>query len=253
MNTSTPINLSTDQLIDFTLQLADSNLILAQRNGEWCAHGPILEQDIAITNITLDLIGQARNFYQYAALLQGGDATEDSLAYLRTEREYKNLLITELPKGDWAQTILRQFFYSVYSQLLYTKLFGGNDAQLSAIAEKSLKEVTYHVKWSSEWVIRLGDGTEESHQRMVKALDNLWAYTGEFFIPEGYEKEFVDLPSLKEDWLNKITTVFNEATLTTPGETFMHAGGKHGTHTEHLGFILSDLQYLQRTYPGATW
>lgn len=253
MNTSTLINQSTGQLLDFTLQLGDTNLILAQRNGEWCAHGPILEQDIAITNITLDLIGQARNFYQYAALLTGGNATEDSLAYLRTERDFKNLLITELPKGDWAQSILRQFFYSVYAQLLYPKLQEGNDTQLSAIAEKSLKEVAYHVKWSSEWVIRLGDGTGESHQRMTKAIENLWPYTGEFFIPAECEKDFVDVTSLKENWLKKIRAVFDEATLVVPGNAFMHSGGKQGTHTEHLGFILSDLQYLQRTYPGATW
>ena len=253
MNTSTLINPATDQLISFTLHLSDTNLILAQRNGEWCAHGPILEQDIAITNITLDLIGQARNFYQYAALLIGGDATEDSLAYLRTEREYKNLLITELPKGDWAHSILRQFFYSVYAQLLYAKLQQGNDTQLSAIAEKSLKEVAYHVKWSSEWVIRLGDGTDESRQRMIKAIENLWPYTGEFFIPAAYEKDFVDVASLKENWLEKVTNVFSEATLVVPENAFMHSGGKQGTHTEHLGFILSELQYLQRTYPGATW
>ncbi len=260
MKTSEHINQATDQLIDFTLHLADTNLVLAQRNGEWCAHGPILEQDIAITNITLDLIGQARNFYQYAAELinrstttQDLPATEDSLAYLRTEREFKNLLITELPKGDWAQTILRQFFYSVYSQLLYTRLFGGSDRQLSAIAEKSLKEVAYHVKWSTEWVLRLGDGTAESHERMLQALENLWPYTGEFFMPAGYEKDIVDVQLLKEDWEQKVAAVLREATLALPAATYMHAGGKEGTHTEHMGFILSDLQYLQRTYPGASW
>lgn len=267
----------------FVLHLADTNLILAQRNSEWCAHGPILEQDIAITNITLDLIGQARNFYQYAAELinkttpnnagssktpspserAGGEASEDSLAYLRTEREFKNLLITELPKGDWAQTILRQFFFSVYQYSLYEQLQKGNDSQLAAIAEKAIKEVTYHIKWSSEWVIRLGDGTDESHQRMLKAIENLWPYTGEFFIPAEYESGLVDLISLKEIWLSKIKTVFEEATLPLfssqnpllggGGDVFMQTGGKQGTHTEHLGFILSDLQYLQRTYPGAKW
>ncbi len=253
MKTSELINQSTIQLTDFTLQLADTNLILAQKNGEWCAHGPILEQDIAITNITLDLIGQARNFYQYAALLQGGDSTEDSLAYLRTEREFKNLLLTELPKGDWGQTILRQFFYSVYSQLLYTKLFDGHDKQLSAIAEKSLKEVAYHVKWSSEWVVRLGDGTTQSHERMLRALENLWPYTGEFFMPAGYEKDIVDVHLLQEAWEQKVSAVLSEATLPVPPATYMYSGGKEGTHTEHMGFILSDLQYLQRTYPGASW
>jgi ring-1,2-phenylacetyl-CoA epoxidase subunit PaaC len=253
MNTSPLSNNSTNQLTDFTLHLADTNLILAQRNGEWCAHGPILEQDIAITNITLDLIGQARNFYQYAASLSGGETTEDSLAYLRTEREFKNLLITELPKGDWAQTILRQFFYSVYAQLLYTKLLRGSDTQLSAIAEKSLKEVAYHVKWSSEWVLRLGDGTEESHQRIVKALENLWPYTGEFFMPVSYEKAFLDVSNLEKEWEQKVFAILSEATIPLPPKTYMHSGGKQGTHTEHMGFILSDLQYLQRTYPGATW
>lgn len=253
MNTSPLINQSTCQLIEFTLHLADSNLILAQRNAEWCAHGPILEQDIAITNITLDLIGQARNFYQYAAVLSGGNTTEDSLAYLRTEREYKNLLITELPNGDWGQTILRQFFYSVYTQLLYSRLVEGIDTQLSAIAEKSLKEVTYHVKWSSEWVIRLGDGTDESHRRMLQALENLWPYTGEFFMPAVYEKNMLEASLLKETWQQKILAVLSEASLPVPAATYMHSGGKLGTHTEHMGFILSDLQYLQRTYPGATW
>lgn len=237
----------------FALHLADTNLILAQRNGEWCAHGPILEQDIAITNITLDLIGQARNFYQYAAELIGNNATEDSLAYFRKEREFKNLLIAELPCGDWAQTILRQFFLSVYHYGLYEQLQQSSDMQLAAIAEKSIKEVTYHIRWSSEWVIRLGDGTGESHQRMINALENLWAYTGEFFIPAHYEKDFADLDLIKENWFQKIKIVMEEATLTVPENSFMQTGGKEGIHTEHLGFILTDLQYLQRTYPGASW
>lgn len=252
----------------FVLHLADTNLILAQRNAEWCAHGPILEQDIAITNISLDLIGQARNFYQYAAGLinqspnqQIEPATEDSLAYLRTEREFKNLLIAELPNGDWGQTILRQFFYSVYQYGLYEQLQKGPDAQLAAIAEKSIKETTYHVKWSSEWVIRLGDGTEESHARMNKALQNLWAYTGEMFMPTDYEKTTgIDYTLLKSVWEEKVSEILSEATLGSPasefssGETvFMQSGGKTGVHTEHMGFILADLQYLQRTYPGATW
>src|SRR6187401_1518804 len=158
----------------YSLHLADNALILGQRNSEWCAHGPILEQDIAITNISLDLLGQARNFYQHAANLinnSAGNTTEDELAYLRTEREFKNLLITELPNGDWAQTILRQFFFSVYQSLLYTQLLKSKDEQIAAIAEKSLKEITYHIKWSSEWVMRLGEGTAESHNRMKKAID----------------------------------------------------------------------------------
>jgi ring-1,2-phenylacetyl-CoA epoxidase subunit PaaC len=268
MNTSTPFNLTTTQLVNHTLHLADTNLILAQRNAEWCAHGPILEQDIAITNISLDLLGQARNFYQYAALLinqataeANNPASEDSLAYLRTEREFKNLLLTELPNGDWAQTILRQFFYSVYQYGLYEQLQKSADAQLAAIAEKSIKETTYHVKWSSEWVLRLGDGTPESHERMQKALQNIWAYTGEMFVPAAYEIETgIDYTLLKKNWEEKVYKVLEEATLGSPSTSgswgehvFMHTGGKTGVHTEHMGFILADLQYLQRTYPGATW
>ena len=241
-------------LIDYTLHLADNTLIIAQKNSEWCGHGPILEQDIAITNISLDLLGQSRNFYQYAALLTGGDADEDKLAYLRTEREFKNCLLVEQSNGDWAQTILRQFFFSTYQFLLYEKLQNSNDEQIAAIAAKALKEVTYHLRWSSEWVIRLGDGTAESHQRMVKAIDELWRYTGELFVAAEYEMEAgFDVGLLKDDWMKKIIAVFDEATLPVPEKVFMQTGGKTGVHTEHLGFILAELQYLQRTYPGAKW
>jgi len=238
--------------IDYSLHLADSTLILAQRNAEWCGHGPILEQDIAITNITLDLLGQSRNFYQYAASLIGNGSTEDSLAYLRKEREFKNLLLCEQPNGDWGQTILRQFFFSVYQQLLFEKLQSGNDEQLAAIAAKSLKEVNYHVRWSSEWVIRLGDGTEESHNRMLKAVDALWAYTGEMFVPAPYE-QLINPATLQQSWQQKVETVLSEATLAIQGKTFMHVGGKDGKHTEQLGYILAELQYMQRTYPDSEW
>ncbi len=259
------INQSTNQLVNFILHLADSTLILTQRNGAWCGHGPILEQDIAITNITLDLIGQSRNFYQYAAKLIGGEATEDSLAYLRTEREFKNPLLVEQENGDWAQTILRQFFFSVYQYLLFEKLQHSKDEQLAAIAAKSLKEVTYHVKWSSEWVIRLGDGTTESHERMQKAAVALWQYTGELFMPTDYEmamqKEGIapNMVDLKNDWMEKVKAVFDEATISSPfgggweRAIFMQTGGKNGTHTEKLGYILAEMQYLQRVYPGAEW
>jgi len=241
-------------LIDYILHLADTNLILAQRNAEWCGHGPILEQDIAITNISLDLLGQARNFYQYAASLIGNNATEDSLAYLRKEREFKNCLLVEQPNNDWAQTILRQFFFSAYQFLLYEKLQHNAGGQIAAIAAKALKEVTYHQRWSSEWVIRLGDGTEESRNRMLTAIEELWRYTGEFFIAAGYEAEAgFEVASLQQAWLQKVTEVFEEATLPVPEKTFMQTGGKTGVHTEHLGYILTDLQYLQRTYPGAEW
>jgi len=243
-----------ESLIEYTLHLADSALILGQRNSEWCGHGPVLEQDIAITNISLDLIGQARNFYQYAAELKADGSTEDSLAYLRTEREFKNCLLVEQSNGDWAQTILRQFFFSNYQYLLYQQLQNNHSNPLAAIAEKSLKEVTYHLRWSSEWVIRLGDGTTESQQRISNAIDELWRYTGEFFTPAAYEKEAgIDTSTLKEPWLNKVKEVFDEAGLVVPGKTFMQEGGKEGRHTEQLGYILTELQYLQRTYPGCEW
>lgn len=240
-------------LIDYTLHLADTTLILSQRNSEWCGHGPILEQDIAITNISLDLIGQARNFYQYAATLIG-HTDEDKLAYLRTEREFKNLLLVEQPNLDWGQTILRQYLFSQFQFLLYNQLQKQKDEQLAAIAAKGLKETIYHLRWSSEWVIRLGDGTEESKLKMVHAIDELWRYTGEFFLPAVYEKAMgTDVAALQNEWLQNVTRIFNEATLPVPGNTFMQTGGKEGIHTEQLGYILTELQYLQRTYPGATW
>ena len=256
-------------IIDYTLHLADSTLILSQRNSEWCGHGPILEQDIAITNISLDLLGQSRNFYQYAAALinnstvkgpeapssEGfGEASEDSLAHLRKEREFKNLLLTEQPNSDWGQTILRQFFFSQYQYLLFEQLQHNKDEQIAAITTKALKEIKYHVRWSSEWVIRLGDGTEDSRQRMLDAIDELWRYTGEMFQPVSYEKESgIDVAALHGNWMNKVKKVFAEATLPVPEKVFMQTGGKEGRHSEHLGYILTELQYLQRTYPGAQW
>ncbi len=253
------------QLINYLLHLADTALIFTQRNSEWCGHGPVLEQDIAITNISLDQLGQSRNIYQYAAELINQSAghplkpaTEDSLAYMRSEREYKNLLLAELPRGDWAQTVLKEFFYSVYQYLLFERLQKSTDSQVAAIAVKSLKEVTYHLRWSSEWVIRLGDGTEESHQRMLNALEEVWPYTGEMFMPAEYELATgdagIDPSTLKKDWKNKVNEVFAEATLAVPADNiFMHSGGKNGLHTEHMGYLLSDLQYMQRAYPNASW
>lgn len=240
--------------IDYLLFLADSNLILSQKNAEWCGHGPVLEQDIAITNITLDLLGQSRNFYQYAAELIG-NTDEDKLAYLRTEREFKNLLLCELPKGDWAQSILKIFFFSVYAKLLYTQLLKSNDERIAAIAEKSLKETNYHVRWSSEWVIRLGDGTEESNQRLNNALKYLWPFTGELFTAADFEKEKgIDLSSIKTNWQQQVQTVFEEATIAMPDMNMvMQSGGKQGVHTEYMGFILAEMQYLQRIYPNAEW
>lgn len=247
-------------LIDYTLQLADNALIIGHRNSEWCGHGPILEQDIAISNIALDYIGQARNFYQYAAALSGNGATEDSLAYLRDAIDFKNCLLTELPNGDWAQTILRQFFFSAYQYFLYQQLQQSTDQQLAAIAEKAFKEVTYHLRWSSEWVIRLGDGTEESRERMLHAIEELWSFTGELFEATTYEQQSVNdgygvaFQEIQHSWMKKVALVFEEATLPIPAANiWMQSGGKKGIHTEHLGFILAEMQFLQRAYPGAEW
>jgi ring-1,2-phenylacetyl-CoA epoxidase subunit PaaC len=272
MPTNQLINQSTNQLVNYSLHLADNALILGHRNSEWCGHGPVLEQDIAITNISLDLIGQARNFYQYSAELINRSSiqlfnssttqpvTEDTLAYLRDAHDFKNCLLAEQPNGDWAVTILRQFFFSTYQYFLYRQLQNINDTQLAAIAEKALKEVTYHVRWSSEWVIRLGNGTEESHKRIIKAIDDLWMFTGELFVPAIYERQAVtegfgvDIISLKNEWMEKVKTVFEEAALALPKEgVWMQSGGKEGRHTEYLGYILAEMQFLQRTYPGCEW
>ncbi len=252
---------------DYILHLADTTLILAQRNAEWCGHGPVLEQDIAITNISLDLLGQSRNFYQYAALLINQSTNqpvtnivdEDKLAYLRKEREFKSLLLVEQPNGDWAQSILRQYLFSQFQYLLFERLQNNKDEQLAAITTKALKEIKYHLRWSSEWVIRLGDGTEESKTRMLKAINELWRYTGEMFVNTAYEMQCaaegfsIDNSLLKDDWLQKVKLVFEEATLPMPEKVFMQTGGKDGTHTEHLGYILAELQYMQRAYPNSAW
>ena len=273
MLTNQPVNLSTTQPFLYTLHLADNALILAQRNAEWTGHGPVLEQDIAITNISLDLIGQARNFYQYAATLYNGfdeneksavdnyiprlwkeynrDLQEDDLALLRDEHQYLNLLISELPRRDWAFSVLRQFFFSAYQFYLYQKLEQKSDAQLASIAEKSIKETAYHLRWSGEWVIRLGDGTEESNIRIKSALADVWLFTGEMFAPAAYEE--IDVSSIKEQWMKKVETVFEEATLEVPKTTWSQSGGKEGRHTEYFGYLLTEMQHLQRVYPNAIW
>jgi ring-1,2-phenylacetyl-CoA epoxidase subunit PaaC len=257
----------------FILHLADNALILGQRNSEWTGHGPVLEQDIAITNISLDLIGQARNFYQHAATQYNNfseeekssvdryiprlwkeysrELQEDDLAFLRDENQYLNLLLTELPKGDWAQSILKQFFFSAYQYYLYQHLQNSSDIQIAAIAEKSLKETAYHLRWSSEWVIRLGDGTGESNRRINHALNELWPFTGEMFVPAEYEDNTIE--ELKTSWQKKVEDVFAEATLTIPSTQWMQSGGKQGKHTEYMGYLLADMQYLQRAYPNSNW
>ena len=262
--------------IDYTLHLADNALVLGHRNSEWTGHGPILEQDIALSNIALDLIGQARYFYQHAAGLindersaQGGgrsgpgsaDVTEDILAYGRDAWDFRNCLLAEQANGDWAKTILRQFFFSAYQFCYYEQLQHSRDTQLAAIAEKSHKEVIYHLRWSSEWVIRLGDGTAESHSRMEKALDQLWKFTGELFLPAEYERTLattgiaVDLEQIQPWWEEKVGEVLAEAQLAFPARKgeWMQTGGKQGRHTEDLGYLLAEMQFLQRAYPGCEW
>jgi ring-1,2-phenylacetyl-CoA epoxidase subunit PaaC len=260
--------MSSPASIDFTLHLADNALVLGHRNSEWTGHGPILEQDIALSNIALDLIGQARNLYQYAARLiaAGGEAaavTEDELAYLRDAWDYKNCLLVEQPNGDWGKTVLRQFFFSAYQYFFYGELRHSRDGELAAIAEKSFKEVTYHLRWSGEWVIRLGDGTDESHSRMEKAMDQLWRYTGELFEPAEYEQTLVtggiavDLAIIRPLWERRVEEVLTAAQLTDLTKAgsagWMQTGGKQGKHSEHLGYLLAEMQFLQRSYPGCEW
>lgn len=263
LNTSTT---NPQSLITFSLHLADNNLIMSQRLSEWTGHGPALEQDIALTNIALDLLGQSRNFFQYAAQLINDHrllkefvpgkqypVNEDDLAYHRLEHQFNSHLLAELPNGDWAQTITKLFFFSVYQQQVYSQLLVCNDQQVAAIAEKSLKEVKYHVKWSTDWVLRLGDGTEESHNRMAKALEETWPYTWEFFEPVSWHAAFLQTEKLGESWLNKVQEVIWEATLNIPQAGARHSGGLRGIHTENLGYILAEMQYLQRAYPGNEW
>ncbi len=268
------------QKLNYLLQLADNALILGHRISEWTGHGPILEQDIAITNTALDHLGQARSLYQYAAeiynqlpaevqndvfsspafLNHTQPVTEDTLAYLRDAWDFKNALLTEQPNGDWAYTIARSFFYDNYSVLLYTALRESNDATVAAVAEKSLKEALYHRRWSSEWVIRLGDGTDESKTRMQEAIDERWAFSGELFAASEADLAMLsegvgtDLAALKGKWMSQVTEVLTEATLNIPpADAWMQSGGKQGQHSEHLGYILAEMQYMQRAYPGMEW
>ncbi len=246
-----------DSHISYILQLADNALVLGHRNSEWTGHGPILEQDIALSNIALDLIGQARYLYQHAAKLAGGEVTEDSLAYGRDAWDFRNCLLVEQTNGDWGKTILRQFLFSAWQFYFYDRLRESRDSELAAIAEKSYKEVVYHLRWSSEWVIRLGDGTTESHQRMELALDALWKFTGELFVPAEYEKELagiaVDPAMIKPLWEDRVGEVLAEAGLKVNPGTWMQTGGKEGRHTEELGYLLAEMQFLQRAYPGCEW
>lgn len=253
------IQVSETPLVLYTLRRADDALILGHRLSEWCGHAPMLEEDMALSNIALDLIGQARELYGYAAKVEGKDNDEDKLAYLRDVRQYRNLLLVEQPNGDFAQTLMRQFFYSAFADLYWRAMMNSRDATLAAIAAKSEKESAYHLRHSSEWIIRLGDGTEESHARAQGAIDQLWAFTGEMFAVDDSERGLIDAgiaidpATLRERWMKTVSSVVNEATLTLPQNSWMQQGGRSGRHSEHLGHLLSELQSMQRTFPGQTW
>jgi len=248
-----------NNLIQYILGIADNALILGQRLGELCGHGPSLETDIAMTNISLDLLGQTRSYYQYVAKMQGGEATEDTIAFLRLEREYKNVLLVEQPNTDFGYSIARQFLFDVFHLALLEELQNSKDEMLSAIAKKSIKEVLYHTRFSSDWIKRLGDGTEESHNRIQTAINDLWIFTDELFHQTDADKTMVaegigaDTSLLKSNYYKKVSSVLDEASLQTPVVEYFQKGGKQGIHSEHMGYILSELQYMQRTYPNMTW
>lgn len=248
-----------ENLYKYILGIADNSLILGQRLGELTGHGPSLETDVACTNMSLDLFGQVRSYYQYAAKIAGDNRTEDDIAMLRKEREYVNVLLVEQPNTNFAYTMGRQFLFDVYHLLFLQELQKSKDLTLSAIANKSIKEVSYHLRFSSDWIKRLGDGTEVSHQKMQDAIDGLWTYTDELFhqteadiamVSEGIG---VDVTKLKEAYYNKVNAVLEESTLQIPESKWFQKGGKKGIHTEHLGYLLAELQYMQRAYPNMEW
>jgi ring-1,2-phenylacetyl-CoA epoxidase subunit PaaC len=253
------ISVKESPLVLYALRRADDALILGHRLSEWCGHAPMMEEDMALANMGLDLIGQARELYTYAAKVEGADNDEDKFAYLRDVRQYRNLLLVEQPNGDFARTIVRQFLYSAFADLYWRAMMASSDKIIASIASKSEKESAYHLRHSSEWVIRLGDGTEESHRRAQAAIDDLWAYTGELFHSDEGDKALIadgvalDPESLRAGWTKTVTAVLRAATLKGPATTWMQKGGRSGHHSEHLGHLLSELQTLQRSFPGATW
>ncbi|EMC0022136.1 TPA: phenylacetate-CoA oxygenase subunit PaaC [Enterobacter cloacae] len=242
----------------YALRLGDNGLVLSQRLGAWCGHAPELEIDLALANIGLDLLGQARNFLACAAEREGqGD--ENTLAFGRDERQFHNLLLAEQPNGNFADTIARQYLMDAWNVALYERLIHSSDSQLAAIAAKAIKEARYHLRFSRGWLVRLGDGTEISSQKMQQAIDNLWRFTAELFEADDVELELiesgvaVDPRTLRQPWENEVFAGLREATLRVPDETAYRTGGKRGLHTEHLGPMLAEMQYLQRAYPGQQW
>jgi ring-1,2-phenylacetyl-CoA epoxidase subunit PaaC len=248
-----------NDLYTYTLRQADNAMILCQRLCQWVAKGPELEEDIALTNIGLDMIGQARSLYQYAAELSDQDINEDDLAFMRDERQWSNLLLVEQPNGNFADTIARQYFYDVWHLAFLEELVHSNDEMLAAIAAKSVKEASYHVRHSASWVKRLGDGTSLSHERMQAAVNEMWQYTPEMFESDDVDQRLLaagcaaDLAKVKTTWDTTVTALLKEATLIKPDEAFLMSGGRQGMHTQHMGFLLAEMQILPRSMPGCDW
>jgi len=246
-------------LLNYCIALGDDSLTLGHRISEWCRNGPFLEEDLALTNVALDFIGRARMFYSYAAELEGKGRSEDDIAYLRDCREYRNFLINELPNGDFAFTMARQLMVDAFDLGFFAGLAESSDPMLAAIAAKAVKESRYHLRRSEDWVKRLGDGTEESHQRIQEAFNQLWGYAAELFEMDETEQQLaeagiaVDRSSLKSDWESAVHAILKTATIEIPAGDWSVGGGRDGMHTEHLGFLLAEMQFLQRTYPGQQW
>jgi len=249
-----------DDKFDLLLRLADNALVLGQRLCEWVGKAPALEEDMALSNTGLDLIGQARMWLSYAGEVDASGRTEDQLAFLRDSHDFRNVLLVERPNGDYASTVMRQYLFDGWHLLLLDRLTRSSDERIAAIAEKSRKEVIYHLRRSADLVVRLGDGTPESHRRMQAALDDLWSYTGELFAPDAVDdvmqaQGIVDsVADLRQPWLNQVARTLSAATLVPPApDVWMHKGGKQGRHTEQLGYLLAEMQFLQRAYPGLKW
>jgi ring-1,2-phenylacetyl-CoA epoxidase subunit PaaC len=248
-------------LFEYLLRLGDDRLVLGHRLSEWCGHGPILEEDIALSNVALDLLGQATMFLRLAGEVEGQGRTEDALAYFREAVEFRNCQLVELPKGDFAFTIARQFLFDVHAVVVLDALSASSHAEVAAIAAKSLKEAKYHVRHSGEWMLKLGDGTDESHRRVQRAVDDLWRFTGELFDADAIDHAMQeagigpDLAALRGPWETLVRQVMEQATLTLPLQTSMSAmrGGRHGAHTEALGHMLAEMQIVARSHPGAAW
>jgi len=253
------IQLKREPAVQYLLRVGDTALILAQRLAEWCGHAPVLEEDIALANMALDLVGQSRALLTHAGKLEGAGHDEDQLAFLRDERDYFNATIAELPRGDFAFTVLRNLIVATWAKLLWERLLDSSDAEVSAIAGKAVKEARYHQQHAADWVVRLADGTAESRHRIDAALTAVWRFTAELFDSDavdtaahtaGLGPRFADL---REPWLAEMTAVFEEAGLSIPKDSAFRSTGTRGVHSEHMGFILAEMQHLQRAYPGGVW